>query len=754
MAVRYGRVALAFAAFFAVFFAPVLAGGAYLTVAGDGSAIALPFYLTPHGWWEPGIMLGYPWSSNFNGYWDPVAALRFLPHSFNVYMIAAYAIGATGAFALADVLADSAIGGIVAGLAYGLGGFMIGHLGHYDIVHPAAWTPWVLWAFVVLRRDGGPAPVALGALAIGLCALAGQPQVLAYTLLLTAAYALTAGIGTSGGMRSLMRALATLCLGIALAGVALAPGALLTLSSFRAQASLDYFLGFSIPPWQLPLRLFFPYVPGESHQAPYAFSATPLGSDAEFSGYVGVITLMLALVALIVRRRDRTVWFLAIAAAIALLLSTGDGLHVDAITFRLPLFDLFRAQGRNMLEFTLLTAVLGGIGAAELARGAVSWRALGAALALSALAFAATLAEALCCGARSGAANDVVRNAALFVPIVVFALGVVVLVAMRVQPSSRLAAAAVVTATVLDLASFAWFQYWRTPVTPEQLRPPAGVEALRTVLDASHQRVFSVAGSETLGVGIPPNLSLVWGVPSAGGAVSLLLTAPGIFLQLLPQGTMAPSLLADGTDRSLDLAAIRYVVLVSRAQVAPLLAAHPGWRLLADGALGPIIENTRAEARARIVHRVVVMPPDAALQAIRSGALDTHAIALAQSGDPLDTPDDPSDGATIVALDADDMRVRVTCRTACFLVTSDTYSGMWHAAVDGVRVPLRLTDYTLRGVAVPAGTHEVAFTYRPWILALGGGVSLLAAGVILALLVISCRSANSRVHGRASSLSR
>jgi hypothetical protein len=753
MAARYGLVALAFAAFFAAFFSPALVGGNLLTVAGDGSAIALPMYLVPHGLWEPGIMLGYPWSSNFNGTWDPLMLLRLVPHSFNAYMLAAYVIAATGAFAIVDVLTGSMIGGAVAGLSYALGGFMIGHLGHYDIVHPAAWTPWVLLAFVALRRRTDWLPVIGGALAIGLCALAGQPQVLVYTLLLAFAYAVTVGAGEPDRGRYAARTAATFGLGIALAGIVLAPGALLVLSSFRAQPSLDYFLGFSIPPWQLPLRLLFPYFAGESHQPLYPLSTIPIGSDAEFSGYAGIVTLVLAAVALIVRRGDRTVRFFALAALVALALSTGNGLHVDALTFRIPGFNLFRAQGRNMLEFTLLAAVLGGFGAADIARGRVSARALTTAVVAVGVALAAAAGEALLSGAREGAANDPLRNPALFVPLLVFVLAVVALAALRRRPSSRVAAVALVACAIVDLSSFAWFQYWRTPVNEAQLQPPAQVAALRAELARTHQRVFSVAGSETLGVGIPPNLSLVWGIPSAGGVVQLLLTAPGIFLQLFPQGTMAPSLLLDGTDRSLDLAAIRYVIIPA-PQAAAFLAARPGWRLAGTGAIGAVLENPRAEPRARIVHRVVVVAPDAALAAIRSGSVDTHAVALVQGGDPLETAADPSDAATIVALAPDAMRVRVRCRTACFLTTSDTYNGMWHAAIDGARVPLRLTDYALRGVAVPAGTHEVAFTYRPWILMLGGAVTIAAGCVLLALAVISFRSASSRARGTASSLSR
>jgi uncharacterized membrane protein YfhO len=73
---------------------------------------------------------------------------------------------------------------------------------------------------------------------------------------------------------------------------------------------------------------------------------------------------------------------------------------------------------------------------------------------------------------------------------------------------------------------------------------------------------------------------------------------------------------------------------------------------------------------------------------------------------------------------------------------------MWHATLDGSAVPLRLTDYTLRGVAIPPGRHTVAFTYRPWIVALGGAISLAALAIVVVLLVRSWRDERLRSASR------
>src|SRR5262249_6833038 len=66
-----------------------------------------------------------------------------------------------------------------------------------------------------------------------------------------------------------------------------------------------------------------------------------------------------------------------------------------------------------------------------------------------------------------------------------------------------------------------------------------------------------------------------------------------------------------------------------------------------------------------------------------------------------------------------------------FLVLSEIYYPGWEARIDGNPIKIYRTDYTLRGIFVPAGERRVEFIYRPQSLrrgALGAalGLTLLA----------------------------
>jgi uncharacterized membrane protein YfhO len=66
-----------------------------------------------------------------------------------------------------------------------------------------------------------------------------------------------------------------------------------------------------------------------------------------------------------------------------------------------------------------------------------------------------------------------------------------------------------------------------------------------------------------------------------------------------------------------------------------------------------------------------------------------------------------------------------------FLVLSEVYFDGWEARVDGKPAKIYRTDYTLRGIVVPAGSHQVEFVYRPRSFRLGAIGFAFGAAVLL-----------------------
>lgn len=582
---RYATALVGCSVFFWAFFSPVIFGGRYLTW-GDGLPLALPAFLGRHELWEPNIMLGYPWASNLNGYWYPLAWLRLIPNSFNAYMTAAYVLAAFGVYGLVSSLTRSTVAAIVASGAYTLGGFMTSHSGHYDIVQPAAWTPFVMWSLVELKSSVRMRWIAAAAIGIAMVAIAGQPQVLVYTLFLALAYVITMSVGSSRDPRFFKSGVFSVGLGLATAAVALLPAAELAHESVRAKLTLSDFLAFSAPPVEIPIRLFFPYFLGGTNSPVYPFS-TDGSAFTELSIFVGIASLVFALLAVMTMWFSREVRFWCIASLVALILSTGDGLRLGWFFYHVPILNLFRAQGRHALEFTLSAAVLSGFGVAAVERGRARLRQVVLAILLVGALMAATLAG-ICLlygdfarevAATTGTALPIVpwRNPALGIPIFIFLCVGAAIVAWSRRPMLWTLQALLLGSVALDMAAFAWFGPWRVAaVAPSDLAPPHYVSSLRADLDRTDMRLLSTTGALPPAV-VPPNISLLWGIPAAGGYVQLELARMAAFLEMSPTGAVDSEIYTRDGDQALDLAAVRYVATTSAsAGDRPVFAPFAG----------------------------------------------------------------------------------------------------------------------------------------------------------------------------------
>jgi uncharacterized membrane protein YfhO len=78
------------------------------------------------------------------------------------------------------------------------------------------------------------------------------------------------------------------------------------------------------------------------------------------------------------------------------------------------------------------------------------------------------------------------------------------------------------------------------------------------------------------------------------------------------------------------------------------------------------------------------------------------------------------------------VRVEVNASTPSILVLSQTHYPGWKVRIDGTSVPLLRPDYTLTGVATPAGRHDVEFRFRPATFLAGAFVS--AAALLAAII--------------------
>jgi hypothetical protein len=483
--------------------------------------------------WNPYIFSGMPlFASSQGGLLFPLNwfYLAFdVTAATNLMVVSTYAVAGAGAYLFARRTDYSVAGSLVTALAWQAGGFMVAQLAHINMAQVAALLPWVFWSLEGYARGGGRRRSgALLALFVALQTFVGHQQMLAYSLLLVAAYAVASALTERESRALYLKSLGFVAAGLLLAAVQILPTFELLRNSMRADATYEFFTSFSLPR-RFALTFFAPYVmgggDGRLFRAPYV--GPPF--YAELVGYVGLLGLMLALAALLLRRDARNL-FWAAAAVVCFLLALGgySPLGLYRIVYHLPVLNLFRVPARHLLEVQFALAMLAGRGVTLLQSARGSGRALRAAAASAALVFVLTCLAVTALRPEEfklgrEAEFGLMRAPELFVPIVMAAASAWALWAFA-RGRARGSTATLVCVLAFDLVVWGQFSGWRTgsPVSDSELwRVPETVKVLRSMApsDASSYRILTAPHTFDPKVApVPPSVShsqdwVVWTQP-------------------------------------------------------------------------------------------------------------------------------------------------------------------------------------------------------------------------------------------------
>lgn len=512
------------------------------------------------------------------------------PAATNLMMLSTYVLAASGAYLYARRAGADLAGAIATSLIWQWSAFLVEQIGHTNILHTAAMLPWVLWAVDGYVATGERRRGVLLAALLALQVFAGHQQTFAYSLLLTGGYAFVMARSSPKARKSYLPLAAFIIAGLALAAVQILPTFELLRNSLRASATYDFFSAFSMPP-RFVLTFFAPYVLGGGNGL--LFRAPYIGAPffGEYLAYVGILTIMLALTAVILKRDVRTK-FWGVVFIVALLMAFGRflPLHLYKVLYHVPLLNLFRSPARHLMEVEFALAVLAG-------RGLTAIRSRPAGSALRSAAIAGGTVFLLTCltvtwwrpaAFQLGrqAPVSILRAPELFVPLLVAALSAGALWVLA-RSRSRLALVGLLGVLVLDLIVYGQGSGWRThsPGPDYDLwREPATVKFLRSretrsegayrilTEDQAFDPYFPVP-APTPGGGwvfsLQPDIYMMHGIENAAGYDGFGLSRYSRLagdMKVWGELTDAESSLR-GESRELDLLNVRY--LLTRSAAAP-----------------------------------------------------------------------------------------------------------------------------------------------------------------------------------------
>lgn len=534
--------------------------------------------------WTPHVFAGYPLlaEGELGALYPPnliLHALLPVPVALNTFILGHFIWAAIGAYAFARRLKVWRAAALCSGLVYALGGFLVAHLNHVNIVACAAWLPWI---FLVTDRflagdtsRHRAVDAILLALFLGLEFLAGHPQIALLTFLTVMAYALYLAWILRPRGRVLIFFVLSVVLGIALAAAQLLPTYELTQFSVRA-GGLDpsFFTSFSLHPLYL-ISLLSPFILGN----PYP------NTSVELVGYVGWLPLLLALLAPFIAqtrlgvtaRPFKPARFFAVLAVVGLLFALGRWNPFYLGLLRLPVFSLFRAPARYLYLFAFSVAMLAGLGfhallsrvrdIPEIVEGGFVWLGI---IAIAVLTLLGTL--------RIPTVDKWIDLWKwLPIALAVLALGWLAWAWWSRGSSQRFLSAVALGMVVIDLFAFnAVFNltYNHTMPLAQFIAEPRSLSFFRTQSDLSrlytHEEIVPVLS--VMRESYYPNMALIHSLPTANGYFPL---EPALYAQYVEQ--MTP--------RMLDLLGVKYFLI---PQILPVDEASESYDVENPFALNPV----------------------------------------------------------------------------------------------------------------------------------------------------------------------
>lgn len=582
-----------FVVLYVVFFSPIIFSDRLLAPAGDAVNYYLPNFCSGVSLWEPLLQSGYPMAADPQAMsWYPISLLLSKhPALWNLFIISAYVLASFFSYCYVYCLTESSLAGLIAGITYGMSGFMIAHLAHATIIHAAVWIPLIIWSFEKVRLGSGKRWVAIGSMAMSCAILAGHPQIFAYGMALVAIYTVVFGCSAPiGRLRFFGLCAVMLLIGLCLSAIQLIPTFELAKFSVRDKYSFDDYIKYSLPLIQTP-SLLFPYLFGGSPASFYGINYFGLWNQWELAGYAGILPFVLAPCALLGYRDKCMAWFWALAAVFALLFALGGATPLAKMIYYLPVYNKFRVPARHLMEFVLALSVLAGLGVSALQRCSISRRlaAFTACSVLCVMGVAWTVVflhreslEAM--AALTGTADFKPLpwdNPALAVPFVVaFVVAIMFMFWVR-RPCSSARGTLLILVVIIDLASFGWFERgWRyEAVDRKKLIPSESVVFYRSILDESHQRLLPVDGEKNHFM--PANLSRVWNVPNSSFYGPLTLSRVSKLMRMTSAGEVYSDWSA-AENQTLNILGVRYVLDTQPEEYSSLLDSRKISWLLGD----------------------------------------------------------------------------------------------------------------------------------------------------------------------------
>jgi hypothetical protein len=118
-----------------------------------------------------------------------------------------------------------------------------------------------------------------------------------------------------------------------------------------------------------------------------------------------------------------------------------------------------------------------------------------------------------------------------------------------------------------------------------------------------------------------------------------------------------------------------------------------------------------------------------------TAVIESASPAAKAPQDGLRTPEQP-DTVRLLEKDTNNVSIMARSKAAGYLILTDTFYPGWTVSVDGKPGTIYAANHAFRAVYLPAGNHQILFTYLPGSFIWGLRMLMFALGLSLVVLLL------------------
>jgi hypothetical protein len=688
--------------------------------------------------WNPYQFTGIPFMASMKPMvFYPLSVFGLLGDvtGWNLLLLSQIALSLLFTYLFTRSLSIGKLGSIMSAVTFSFCSLMACVLEFGSEGHAILWMPMILFGIVKYFNNKNSWFLLIVSLSVTMSILAGQLQYTTYILLFSIAFAFYLFRQSKITIQHLVYIFTAIGLGISMSAIQLGPGITMFLASSRGVGGTDnFFIRGLIPVYKL-FRFFSP-----------DFFGNPVTHDLtigyiESSGYIGIVSLILIVHALLSKKRNTLVTFFSFAAltSVALCLK-GIGNSIQIL--HIPIIS--SGSGDRIIVIALFCgSILSGFGIDQLQKKLETTVLFKSFLIIGGLFFGSVLFSYIFQPHLDIASRHSLLSGIKFPTIILtiaFALFLIWIYIKRFIKHNLtfFLLLSLIGLTYLDL--FRMSYRFLTYSNPKFLYPETPVVAYVKKLTANTLgRTLGTGGME---------------IPTA-----LRIYSPETYNPLFPsrQATFISTLLGEDEStlpatnkiifpygngilkNAMDITGVKYIIVPkdTNASIALFdteLFSNSLTRVYTDDRY-EIFENNDAVPRFGLRYDVVhVLNNSQALAMILQHNINVLKTVIITS-DSSTIAATGTGSASLISYGLNTAEFRTDTSSPALFYLSDNYDPGWHATVNGKNTPIYKANYNFRAIPVPAGSSHVSMWYEPvrfrLYLAISTGSFCLLMGIIL-----------------------